>query len=502
MEREAPVRPGEVLAQKYRVDRVLGVGGMGVVVAATHLQLDQHVALKFMLPEAFANPEALSRFQREARAAVKLKSEHVARVLDVGTFQDNSPYIVMEFLEGTDLAAELERGGPIPLQVVAEYIVQACDAMAEAHAIGIVHRDLKPANLFLTRRADGSPLVKVLDFGISKANPLTDSNGALQMTKTTAILGSPQYMSPEQMKSSRNVDARTDVWSLGIILYELLGGRAPFQSDTLGGLMAMVMTEPHAPLEVVRPDLPRDVCGLVNRCLSKDPSYRPANVAELAQGLAPYCPRRALPIVERVSTLLGSSLPPIAGTGAAPAMHTGTVVVAGPRTQGGAMQQMPAAAISGLNAPSPSWGTTGSPVQKRSSAALWIVLGLFGVGGVVAVVVVLAVFKQNRAAADVTAVTSAIATSSPSAAAATASAPPSAVVLTPSEPTASASAASSASGGRNPAATLVPPLPPVVTRPTSHATAPATTPTAKPVATTPATATAPAQKPGILDTSN
>jgi serine/threonine-protein kinase len=414
----------------------------------------------------------------------------------------------MEFLEGTDLAGELERaGGALSLPVVAEYIVQACDAMAEAHALGIVHRDLKPANLFLTRRADGSPLVKVLDFGISKANPLTDSNGALQMTKTTAILGSPLYMSPEQMKSSRNVDMRTDVWSLGVILYEALGGRAPFNSETLGGLMAMVMTEPHAPLENVRPDLPRDVCMLVNRCLAKDPSFRPANVAELARGLAPYCPPRALPIVERVSTVIGGA--PLAAGGppaAGPTAHTGTVVAAGTPAPFAMMQQSPvASAISGQSAPSPSWGSTGSPAPKRSSsAAIWVVLGLLVVGGAVAVAVVVAIQKQARAVADGVGGASATATATSSAAAATASTPsPPVVVLAPSEPTASASETPSATTGRNPTTTLVPPLLPTAGRPSTRGTPPAVSATTKPLATATATQTAPApQKPGILDTSN
>ena len=209
------VEQGDVLAGKYRVDRVLGVGGMGVVVAATHLQLEERVALKFMLPEAYGDPDLAARFTREARAAVKLKSEHVARVLDVGTLDTGAPYIVMEYLDGTDLADELHKKGPLPVHEAAEYVLQACDALAEAHALGIVHRDLKPANLFLTRRGDGSPLVKLLDFGISKTSAFNDAGVA--MTKTAAMMGSALYMSPEQMTSPKDVDARADVWALGTI---------------------------------------------------------------------------------------------------------------------------------------------------------------------------------------------------------------------------------------------------------------------------------------------
>src|SRR5689334_2926653 len=192
----APVQPGEVLAGKYRVERILGMGGMGVVVSAWHLQLEERVALKFMLPDALENQEAVSRFSREARAAVKIKGEHVARVSDVGKLENGSPYMVMEFLEGIDLSKALERYGVCQLPDAVDYVLQACEAIAEAHSQGIVHRDLKPANLFLTRRPDGTPMIKVLDFGISKMS----SGGVDNLTRTTATMGSALYMSPEQMQ--------------------------------------------------------------------------------------------------------------------------------------------------------------------------------------------------------------------------------------------------------------------------------------------------------------
>src|SRR5580704_996551 len=211
------VRVGEVLAGKYRVEGILGAGGMGVVVAAHHLQLDERVALKFLLPEALANAEAVARFDREARAAVKIKSEHVARVIDVGKLENGSPYMGMEYLDGSDLSAWLQKRGSPPIPQVVDFVLQACEAIAEAHSLGIVHRDLKPANLFCIRRPDGGLCIKVLDFGISKMSMLGD----LHMTGTTAVFGSPAYMSPEQMHASKDVDGRTDVWSLGVILYEL-----------------------------------------------------------------------------------------------------------------------------------------------------------------------------------------------------------------------------------------------------------------------------------------
>src|SRR5258706_2580107 len=208
---DPPVREGEILAGKYRVERVLGVGGMGVVVAATHIQLEERVAIKFLIKDALASGEAVARFAREARAAVKIKSEHVARVIDVGTLETGAPYMVMEYLEGGDLSQVLQSRGSLPMEEAVEYVLQACEAIAHAHVLGIVHRDLKPANLFLIRRPDGTNAIKVVDFGISKVMPGKGSSSDNAMTRTRAVMGSPLYMSPEQMTSTRDVDGRTDI---------------------------------------------------------------------------------------------------------------------------------------------------------------------------------------------------------------------------------------------------------------------------------------------------
>ncbi len=184
--------PGTLLAGKYRVDRVLGQGGMGVVVAATHVYLGQRVALKFLLPQFLDNQTTVERFLREARASAALRGEHVCRVSDVGTLETGSPYIVMELLDGSDLATILTSHGPVPVELASHYVLQACVGLAEAHGLGIVHRDLKPANLFVTRRPDGTPLVKVLDFGIAKAQ----HDGSFDLTQTATVMGSPGYMSP------------------------------------------------------------------------------------------------------------------------------------------------------------------------------------------------------------------------------------------------------------------------------------------------------------------
>jgi eukaryotic-like serine/threonine-protein kinase len=357
--RVSPVSPGDILAGKYRVTKVLGIGGMGVVVAATHMQLDEPVAIKFMLPEALGSDVAVERFLREARAAVKLKSEHVAKVSDVGTLETGAPYIVMEYLDGTDLSGVLESRGTLPHEEAIEYLLQAADGLAEAHALGIVHRDLKPANLFLTRRRDGTPLVKVLDFGISKSSTLNEQ-GAGALTKTGGIMGSPLYMSPEQMKSAKDTDARTDIWALGVILYELLGGRAPFDSETLGGLMALVLTAPPPPLANVRAGLPPGLYAVVGRCLEKDRDARWPTVAHFAAALEPFAPARARPLVERISIVLGQSrasmaapqvgvaatvVAPRVGTGTAAAWTEGTGVPQKSQGHGGAIA---AAVVAGI----------------------------------------------------------------------------------------------------------------------------------------------------------
>ncbi|MBX3225433.1 MAG: serine/threonine protein kinase, partial [Labilithrix sp.] len=283
----SPVKPGDVVGGKYRVDRILGAGGMGVVVAATHTELDQPVALKFILPEAISGKDSIERFMREARSVARLKSEHVARVYDVGRDDNGHPYMVLELLEGCDLAKLNKQKGPFAIADAVEYVLQACEALVEAHAAGIVHRDLKPQNVFVSRRLNGTPLVKVLDFGIAKAvGPA--AVGQMALTDSQAVMGSPLYMAPEHMRSARAADVRSDIWSLGVMLYELLGGQLPFDGETVTEVCIRVVNEPPASLLSLRPGLEANLVAIAMRCLEKDPAARWQNVAQLAAALEPY----------------------------------------------------------------------------------------------------------------------------------------------------------------------------------------------------------------------
>ncbi len=302
---ELPVVVGQVIAQKYRVDRVIGQGGMGVVVAGFYLELDQPVAIKFLLSETGLQSEGAERFRREARAAAKIHSEHVARVFDIGLLDERVPYMVMELLQGHDLEQELELRGPLPFAEAVGYLLQAIDAVAEAHSVGIVHRDLKPTNLFLAERADGSRIIKVLDFGISKS--LGGSRPReVALTRTAAFVGSPLYMSPEQMRSARDVDARTDVWALGAILYIMLTGQLPHPGQSLPEVCLAVMNSSPRPLKDFLQDAPDELDGVLTKCLAKDPACRYASVAELAEELLPFAPKWHL-VVERAARLLGGA---------------------------------------------------------------------------------------------------------------------------------------------------------------------------------------------------
>jgi serine/threonine-protein kinase len=359
------IRAGDVLAGKYRVERVLGHGGMGVVVAAHHVQLDTKVAIKFLLPEMLRNREAVVRFAREARAAARITSEHVARVLDVGVLDTGAPYMVMEFLEGGDLAGWLRQRGPLPLEQAVEFVLQACVAVAEAHGLGIIHRDLKPANMFCVRRSDGQLLIKLLDFGISKSVDVERRSepSAVSVTKTSALLGSADYMSPEQMQSARFADAQSDIWALGVILYELLCGRVPFAGEAITEVAIKVATQQAPSLRAIRPEVPSGLEAVVFKCLEKDKQRRYRNVAEVAVALFEFAPKRSRGLVERI-------------TGTIQAARLSSSALAMPPSP-----QEPGTAVStgigaGTSAPVSSTGSPVQPTPRRSSAVVGVSVGV------------------------------------------------------------------------------------------------------------------------------
>jgi serine/threonine-protein kinase len=290
------IAPGELFLDKYEIVEVIGKGGMGVVVSAKHIDLDELVAIKFLHPEYAEQHDQVERFLREGRAAAKIKSDHVARVRDVGTQENGAPYMIMELMVGTDLGALLEKEGPLPIDEAVEFVLQACECLAEAHAAGIVHRDLKPANLFLTELADGTPRIKVLDFGISK---LIDTRAAT-LTKTNGLVGSPLYMAPEQLSSPKNVDSRADVWALGVILFQLVSGKRPFETNNIAQLILMVASEDPTPLSTLVKDLPPGFDAAVMNCLKKKPDERTTDVGALATSLEPFATAEAKKSIERI----------------------------------------------------------------------------------------------------------------------------------------------------------------------------------------------------------
>ena len=393
------LKVGDLLAGKYRVERILGEGGMGVVVAAHHELLDQHVAVK-LLYQDIADREAQSRLLLEARACAKLQSEHVARVVDVDTGADGLPFIVMELLEGADLCQIADARGALPRWLVVDYMLQTLEGLAHAHSRGIVHRDLKPSNLFLANRADGTQIIKILDFGISKStDPAFDSTGerkrALQLTGGRAVLGSPPYMSPEQVRSPKTVDHRTDIWSLGIVMYELLTNSMPFGGDEINETFAQILEkEPQAIRQIVN-GVPEGLERIVMRCLAKNRDNRFADVSELARALVAFGSGTWMQSADRVHATLTRGL---------------EEAISGPRLKGGqpsSMSGMPIPSSPGrrLDSVQPEFTGTASTVARRFPALGSIgsrgryMLALAGIIGVSACLVLAGTAFQRRSAA-------------------------------------------------------------------------------------------------------
>ena len=301
---DLPVQIGALVAGKYRVERVIGQGGMGVVVSAIHDELDQRVAIKFLSGEGAKGTEWITRFAREAKTAAKIRNEHAVKVFDVGKLDKGIPYMVMEYLDGQNLDEILDHRRTLPLEEAADYVLQACEALAEAHLLGIVHRDLKPANLVVTHRGDGTTCVKILDFGISKVTD--DEAHAPSITTTSALVGSPLYMSPERLRGGKDVDRRADIWSLGVLLQEMLTGLPPFSADTIPDIHALVLTSQPTPLRTTMPSAPSEIETLILKCLAKAPGERFQNVHEFAAALAIVAPK-SQGSVDRIANIVSGS---------------------------------------------------------------------------------------------------------------------------------------------------------------------------------------------------
>jgi serine/threonine-protein kinase len=296
---------GTLVAGKYRIDRLIGRGAMGAVFAADDEALGRRVAVKTMWKEHVRSPDLVQRFLNEARAAARIESEYVARIFDLGQTALGAPFIVLELLEGADLARTLESRGSLPVPEVVGWVMQALEGIAEAHALGILHRDLKPANLFLARKRNGTSSIKIVDFGVSKdlrALPVGPS-----LTTTTAMLGSPAYMAPEQLRDARTVDARADIWAIGIILYELLAGEVPFRAANVADLCVAIHKHEFVPVGSDRPDVPAALDDVVRRCLALDADARFPDVASLAEALVPFAPAGADVAAERIRYVLRSA---------------------------------------------------------------------------------------------------------------------------------------------------------------------------------------------------
>ena len=292
-------QPGEIFEEKYEIEELIGMGDVGVVVAAKHLMLNQRIAIKFLARSSVQNPDAAERLMREARALCSIRSEHVTRVLDVGQLPSGAPFMVMEYLRGTHLGRLLEARGRLPAGEAVDCILQAGEAVGEAHSLGITHRDLKPSNLYVVARPDRSLCVKVLDFGLSKLDDGID----MRLTKTSTIAGDPEYMAPEQMMSLKNADARSDVWSLGVVLYCLLAGKKPYEGKSIPYVYGAISKGPPPSITSLAPDVPAALEAVVMRCLVREVPKRIQSMHELALGLEPFASPQGVVSVQRIVRL-------------------------------------------------------------------------------------------------------------------------------------------------------------------------------------------------------
>jgi eukaryotic-like serine/threonine-protein kinase len=374
---------GTVLGGKYRLERVLGIGGMGAVMQAEHEQLGEQVAIKFLLGTASQDPDRVKRFSREAWAAAKIKSEHVVRVLDVASMEDGTPYLVLEYLDGEDLDEVLTANRRLPLATAVDYVLQAAEALSEAHKLGIIHRDLKPGNLHRSYRPDGAACIKVLDFGISKF-----TRGGDAITKTSTLMGSPLYMAPEQLASAKHVDPRVDVWAMGVILYELVTGELPFQGDTLPQICTSVLHGDAKPIHDHLPELPSALWTVLEHTFAKIPDDRYANLATFSRDLCQFGGESARASAAYIARVLGNEpIPPaqswdssvrasipeglISGEGAAPTVRESDTL---PRVEAATVPSGDFSAAKAVGSATSAPVVTDSMYVQRPRMGMWVAL--------------------------------------------------------------------------------------------------------------------------------
>jgi len=442
-----------VIADKYRVERVIAEGGMGAVIAARHADLGELRAIKIVLSAACRDRRVVKRFMQEARATVRLKSEHAVQIHDVGSLPSGEPYMVMEYLEGEDLARVLKNGGPLPVAQAADFVLQALEAVAEAHVAGIVHRDLKPANLFLTESADGLPSVKVLDFGISKLTGTLAVTADFEVTTSEVFLGSPHYMPPEQMRKAHSIDERADIWAVGVVLYRLLTGKLPFSGRAVADICAEVINGSPRPPTELRRDIPAGLEAVILRCLEKDREQRYPNVADLATALVPFGTEGSAQSAERIGRMMSVVPSDAAGQQAIEPVATAPL---GPLATEPSPAEAPAGPSEGSVGTVSAWGQPGPATPKPKRALrLTMLAAVLGLGAIALVGVAAVVWRASKPPEPASA-------SSPPVAASTdeASAAEPEPTATPAEP--SAAEASPDAGA--------PPKPSASTAPTASAT--------------------------------
>jgi len=376
-----PAQPGEILSGRYRIEREIATGGMGVVMAAQDLQSGTTVAIKILKPEVCRELDSVARFVREARITASLSNEHIAHVHDVGTLRTGEPFMVLEYLEGQDLGDIVDTHGALPTKDAVDFTMQTLEALAEAHSVGIIHRDIKPPNLFVASQPDGTFSIKVLDFGISKGLGL-DGRADGAITKTSQLVGSPGYMSPEQLHNPREVDPRTDIWSVGVVLDELLTSERLFEGETMGQTMANILSRPIRPVRTRRPDVHEGLERIIMGCLERDVTRRFKDVGQLADALCQFASPRGQKCLANILSYV---------SGARVGMARGSLISAEALDSMASVPSAPAlAALTPVGMVGPRPHTMGSfsghaEARSRKNLTLAIVMGCvvgFGIAGV------------------------------------------------------------------------------------------------------------------------